>query len=120
MKDPCRECKCLKYPICIQKERVICKLFEEYIRYYVIDVLKFKHVARALYVSTTCRIDLWNHIGAILPNLKTIELCSPVTKGSDNNHDIYMYQIDKDIYMNQLDRPEVNQSYQIKNLYHNI
>jgi len=90
MKEPCKESRCLRYPICIQKETIYCKLFHNYINYYVTKILKFRNADTGLFVSEKCRRDLWDHVEIIFPKMKSI-IMNNCKKGPD----MYMYQIDK-------------------------
>jgi hypothetical protein len=72
----------------------------------VTEVMKFKHIERALFVSERCRKDLWDHVDTIFPKMETIIMCN--------------FKKDPSAYMYQIDRPAPDQNPNIANLYHNI
>ena len=90
MKEPCKESRCLRYPICIQKETMYCKLFNLYVSYYVTKILKFRNADTGLFVSEKCRRDLWDHVEIIFPKMKSI-----IMSEYNDEPDSYVYQIDK-------------------------
>lgn len=71
MKDPCKESKCISYPVCISKTTLTCLKFQEYLNWFIsknIDQVKIETATDKLKRHSI----IWSHLTPIFPNLKKI------------------------------------------------
>lgn len=75
MTDPCKESKCLKYPICIQQTEIhqhyICKSLQQFLNIYLISI---SNSTRDIPINFTPSevYKIYQHLHHIFPKLKQI------------------------------------------------
>jgi len=65
--NPCKEDKCLIYPICLNKTKIECTELERYF------IMKTKIPKDAWYLEDTF-IKIWKELGSIFPKVRTFYL----------------------------------------------
>jgi len=74
VKDPCKESKCISYPICLSKTYIRdCILFDEYIKQYIVtEILEHDDKPNRRRLNVDQLKKLWKHIETIFPDMNSL------------------------------------------------